>query len=466
LLPNDDDKLTIEDIGASRDASDGLGNFRPSRSFNELTSLFQPAVDAMVVAAEPSVSPVAVMSDIAVLASPPPKPTKKRVASTAGSESPASKRRLSSAKAAKKPSPPKSTAVTPLAAKTDGRAPGTPDPLSFPEMVASMTVPLIVHSVPQATFAAHPSQAPALSKPSLAERQVSTAGSISSDSDFKSIAQAAVSNLIISVGTGKEVVDVCDIVTSIDTSTAHIKALTGNNWVSACTDNNSTTSSTGPPASNDAKGSNNNNNRTRRQNLTPDERARQNRDRNREHARNTRLRKKAYVEELKRTLTELVAQRDAADVERRQSTQREMEQREVRFRVIEELLKLRGRNETNVSRWVAILEEGFVFSLPVTEFRSMVDKPINSNYEQVLTGAAEAMADATYLAKFMQTLSKTDSSDMYTLQYDCDRKNFFMDGCTAVLEWTARVVSTSPVSDVKQLLVVGCHGLHACLCGC
>jgi hypothetical protein len=40
------------------------------------------------------------------------------------------------------------------------------------------------------------------------------------------------------------------------------------------------------------------NNRARRQYLTPDERARQNRDRNREHARNTRLHKKAYVEEL------------------------------------------------------------------------------------------------------------------------------------------------------------------------
>ena len=111
----------------------------------------------------------------------------------------------------------------------------------------------------------------------------------------------------------------------------------------------------------------------RRATLSQEERAKQNRDRNREHARNTRLRKKAYVEELKRTLTELVSQRDAAEVERRHEAQRNREQREVRFRVMEEFLKLRGRNEPNAVRWVAILEDGFTFALPRTPFRRMVD---------------------------------------------------------------------------------------------
>ncbi|CAM9795798.1 unnamed protein product, partial [Hapterophycus canaliculatus] len=38
--------------------------------------------------------------------------------------------------------------------------------------------------------------------------------------------------------------------------------------------------------------------------LSKEERAKQNRDRNREHARNTRLRKKAFVEELKKQVRE------------------------------------------------------------------------------------------------------------------------------------------------------------------
>merc|ERR1711957_200050 len=107
-------------------------------------------------------------------------------------------------------------------------------------------------------------------------------------------------------------------------------------------------------------------NKKRRESLTPDERARQNRDRNREHARNTRLRKKAYVEELKRTLTELVAQRDTIDLEKRHEKQRDMEVREVRYRVMEEFLKLRARGaEQNLlARWIAILEDGFTLTLP------------------------------------------------------------------------------------------------------
>jgi hypothetical protein len=178
------------------------------------------------------------------------------------------------------------------------------------------------------------------------------------------------------------------------------------------------------------------NNRARRQNLTPDERARQNRDRNREHARNTRLRKKAYVEELKRTLTELVAQRDKADLEKRQSAQRELEQREVRFRVIEEFLKLRGRNEVNFSRWAAILEDGFSLVVPVCDFYTMQEPPVAS-FEQRLEGVSNVMADASNFSAFLQSLRAADSATTVTFSYHCDRKNFFMDGCNAVLEWTA-----------------------------
>lgn len=155
------------------------------------------------------------------------------------------------------------------------------------------------------------------------------------------------------------------VLSRVDTSTEHVKALTGSNWVAVCG---------GGHIIGDSSSQNNNDklNRARRSNLTPDERARQNRDRNREHARNTRLRKKAYVEELKATLSALVTQRDAAELEKRHASQRELEQREVRFRVLEEFLKLRGRNEANAARWAAILEDKFTLTMPVVSFRSMV----------------------------------------------------------------------------------------------
>jgi hypothetical protein len=184
---------------------------------------------------------------------------------------------------------------------------------------------------------------------------------------------------------------------------------------------------------------------TRRQNLTAEERARQNRNRNREHARNTRLRKKAYVEELKRTLTEMVAQRDGAELERRNTAQRELEQREVRFRVIEEFLNLRGRNEANVARWAAILESHFTFTLPVSRFLRNTfvhDEPRHGakgdKMEQVLEGVSETMADSTSFSAFLQSLACDGQAPRHvTFEYTCDRKNFFMDSCNAVLYWTA-----------------------------
>ncbi len=314
---------------------------------------------------------------------------------------------------------------------------------------AAATAAAVVAAAAAAVVAATNSAATAAAAAAAAEEE-----------DFKTAAQAAVSNLILNGKSDDSVALEGTVASSssshIDTSTAHIQALTGSNWVTACGGGGGTSGGSvsggaaeAAAACDDSKSQN----RARRQNLTPDERARQNRDRNREHARNTRLRKKAYVEELKRTLTELVAQRDAAELDKKQSTQREMEQREVRFRVMEEFLKLRGRNEASVTRWAAILEEGFSLTLPMTDFRKMVQEDNHHNHnrdnnnnavclEQCLQGVGEVMADSVHVAAFLRSL-RGDAEDhgTVTLAYHCERKDFFMDGCNTVLDWTATTVA-------------------------
>jgi hypothetical protein len=57
------------------------------------------------------------------------------------------------------------------------------------------------------------------------------------------------------------------------------------------------------------------------------------------------------------------------------------------------------------------------------------------NHEQVLTGVTEIMNDSNLCAAFLQSLGKGHNE--ITLVYNCDRKNFFMDNCTAMLEFTA-----------------------------
>lgn len=286
-------------------------------------------------------------------------------------------------------------------------------------------------------------------------------GSLKTEESFKTVAQAAVTNLILSAASTSTRKEDPEITFNkpVDTSTAHVAALTSNNWVAAC----AASISGAPPgtaqaaqaaalaAASDpaaAKAA-----RARRATLTADERARQNRDRNREHARNTRLRKKAYVEELKRTLTELVTQRDAADVEKRHEKQRDLEVREVRYRVMEEFLKLRARGaEQNLlARWVAILEDGFSLTLPKVEYRTMVSQDLSlarrvssdsasiinaaDASKQVLRGANPCFDDAAKVASFIVSAFMGNAVQMV---YQCERTQFMMDGVKAILDWTLR----------------------------
>ncbi|KAL3822360.1 hypothetical protein ACHAXA_001737 [Cyclostephanos tholiformis] len=343
--------------------------------------------------------------------------------------------------------------------------------IARPSAVHSSVVPAPHRVAPPASSFAAPTKDTSTGKLPDAPTSSSSAVNVkiaTTEADFKDIASAAVSSLIQNVSSTPPNPCPTPVAikpgggTNIDTSTAHINALTSQNWVTACgnpiaEDAFSSDASVGGGTACDKAARN-----ARRATLSQEERAKQNRDRNREHARNTRLRKKAYVEELKRTLTELVSQRDAAEIERRHEAQRNREQREVRFRVMEEFLKLRGRNEPNAARWVAILEEGFAFSLPRTPFRRMVDgnkswmsdelrsgSDQESSFaysEQVLRGADAVIEDSVHLAEFLNSIGRTCSSDGESSEvrilYQCDRKRFFMDGNVAFMDFHASSFGT------------------------
>lgn len=319
--------------------------------------------------------------------------------------------------------------------------------------------------------------------------------------DFRGVAQAAVKNLMMSVGGSKSgsttaatpatvPASVPSLASAkptpvlgfdkkpINTSSVHIAALTSSNWVQACSegvgDADQAAALAAAAAANDPAQSKAA--RARRANLTPDERARQNRDRNREHARNTRLRKKAYVEELKKTLTELVAQRDAAELERRHEAQRDLEVREVRFRVMEEFLKLRsqGDNPNLLTRWSAIMENGFTLTIPKTDYRPVVAGQTtmrravsidisssasvlkSDSLEQVLRGPNQVMEDASNLASFVNTFGdSTSNAGPVRFAYHCERKNFMMDGVNAILHWTASTAGAVAKGAPSEMVVKG-----------
>ncbi|CAB9503260.1 expressed unknown protein [Seminavis robusta] len=181
---------------------------------------------------------------------------------------------------------------------------------------------------------------------------------------------------------------------------------------------------------------------TIRQGMTPEEKAKACRERNREHARKTRLRKKAYVDELKRSLNEVVEERDAAKALEEQKARILEQNRDVRFQVMQDFVNLRGNNEQSPQRWAAILvPEEFQLKLPVTDYQTMVAAKPELNAlpgQQVLASVPDVMADAGFFSAFLQSLGNSSDDETASpifFSYNCDRDTFLMDGCQAMFDF-------------------------------
>jgi len=224
-------------------------------------------------------------------------------------------------------------------------------------------------------------------------------------------------------------------------STAHVNALTSLNW------SNTEAASTAVPCplNADANKLAAVQAQKRRASLTVEDRAKQNRDRNREHARNTRLRKKAYVDELKKTLSEIASQRDSLELEK----MRDSELRKVRFSVIQEFMKLRGSNAGDMKRWSSILDEKFVLNLPITHYRKMAHpnrlETKAPPLQQELKGISEVIQDASLLSEMLAT----------TVVFECDRSSLMMDGPAVMVCWTAKTVGCTTQGAAHELGVKG-----------
>jgi hypothetical protein len=100
------------------------------------------------------------------------------------------------------------------------------------------------------------------------------------------------------------------------------------------------------------------------------DRAKLNRDRNREHARSTRERKKAYVQKLRELVEKLHAERNEEARKRRVAVQHLAEIHRVRCDVVHTFLSYHSKCEQDERRWFTILEDDFWLKQPVTPYRS------------------------------------------------------------------------------------------------
>jgi hypothetical protein len=241
--------------GSTGSLDDGLGAFRNSTSFNDLSTLLPSMADAATAptATTAPVGPATTLLDSMT------KETKKRAATGANaSEGPATKKKAgarggkrpvvstkkqvpaaatvavvataSTANLAAVPAPSNNrpaVATTPVTVSSSG-AIDTPNPLSAEEA-------RMISKASTGVSPVHAIESRPMPTKSSAPGSGTSVASNSSEADFKTIAQAAVTSLIQNAGsTTKEAPPEdpeCIFNGPIDTSTAHIKALTGNNWL-------------------------------------------------------------------------------------------------------------------------------------------------------------------------------------------------------------------------------------------
>jgi len=146
----------------------------------------------------------------------------------------------------------------------------------------------------------------------------------------------------------------------------------------------------------------------RTKDLTSEQRAQQNRDRNREHARSTRLRKKAYVSKLKELVDGLHAERTEEVRQRRVAIQHLAETQDVRRAVVRSFLRFHSSYETEKRKWTTLLEDSFWFKQPVTPYRCFRRSEIESE-SRITRGVEGMIADASSIAVMIEGVGSRSS---------------------------------------------------------
>lgn len=131
--------------------------------------------------------------------------------------------------------------------------------------------------------------------------------------------------------------------------------------------------------------------------------AKQNRERNKEHARSTRLRKKAYVQQLKEMAEGLRAIQTEEIRQRRMAVQKMMGLQKARRTMIQTVLTYHSCYESDPIKWAAIIEETFWLKQPVTPFRSFRRSEVDKDCRMVC-GIEAMICDAASLSVMIERI--------------------------------------------------------------
>ena len=198
-------------------------------------------------------------------------------------------------------------------------------------------------------------------------------------------------------------------------------------------------------------------------NLSTGDKAQANRDRNREHARNTRLRKKAYLEKLKATVEELCRERDALVSERAGAASLLVEMHNTRTEVLMSFFALRSSNEKRRKLWSSILDESsFTCIMPVTPYRSFSASEVQvSKCSRTILGIDSMMADTASLHVLFDSLvdKKKYPDAKIEFRYTLVTEESVVAGNQMMARW---VMTTMNATKFGALTEVAKQGMLCC----
>jgi len=197
--------------------------------------------------------------------------------------------------------------------------------------------------------------------------------------------------------------------------------------------------------------------------MTPEEKLKANRDRNREHARNTRLRKKAYLEKLKVTVDELCRERDTLVSERVGAASLLIEMHSTRIDVLMSFFALRSACERRRELWASILDEScFACVMPVTPYRSFPSSEVQvSKCQRTILGIDGMMSDTASLHVLLNSLVDRSKYPNATVQfrYTLVTEDSVVAGNQMMARW---VMSTLNATECGARMEVSKQGMLCC----
>eukprot|EP00611_Tribonema_gayanum_P020354 TRINITY_DN3697_c0_g1_i1.p2 TRINITY_DN3697_c0_g1~~TRINITY_DN3697_c0_g1_i1.p2 ORF type:complete len:399 (-),score=158.01 TRINITY_DN3697_c0_g1_i1:527-1723(-) len=161
-----------------------------------------------------------------------------------------------------------------------------------------------------------------------------------------------------------------------------------------------------------------------------EERKKQERERNRMHARNTRARKKAYADELTAKLAALTKEKEEHEKAEAEASKARTVQQSAWAATLRQAMDLRAAGCLDEAQWSKILAEDFKMTMPVTPYRSFSPSDVVNN-RRVLLGVDGMVADTASLQVMLDNIgTKTRKNEgrvrvEYLLGSDAAENCFF-----------------------------------------